>query len=87
MTRTARFSLRVIVISSLLALSLGANALPLSPKWMKSSVDKKVTEPGHPGELPDLGGGTGGGVTALPLPGSIWLIAIGIAGMRFIRRK
>ena len=89
MTRTARFSLRVITIGFMLSVSFGANALPLSPKWMKSSVEgKKVSEPS--GELnPDnIGVGTGGGVVqALPVPASLWLIVVGAAGMALVRRK
>jgi hypothetical protein len=88
MMRTARFSLRVILVSLLLSLSLGASALPLSPKWMKSSVEgKKVDEP-RPGELDTgNGGGAGGVVQALPIPASLWLFAIGAAGMTLVRRK
>ncbi len=89
MMRTARLSLRVILVSLMLSLSLGASALPLSPKWMKSSVEgKKVDEP-RPGELDTgNGGGTGGGVVqALPIPASLWLFAIGAVGMTLVRRK
>ena len=94
MTRTARLSLRVIVFGLTLSVSLGASALPLSPKWMKSSVEKKIDAPARPGALadntggPDAGGGVpGGGAQALPVPASLWLILIGAAGMALVRRK
>ena len=88
MTRTARFSLRVILVGFILSTSFGASALPLSPKWMKSSVEgKKVNQAS--GELnPDnVGVGTGGGVVqALPVPASLWLMVIGGLGMTLVRR-
>lgn len=90
MLRTANLLLRVIVIGLTLSMSLSASALPLSPKWMKSSTEgKKVAEPS--GEL-DIGRGSdevgiGGGVRALPVPASIWLFIIGGVGMAFVRRR
>jgi PEP-CTERM motif len=87
MTRTSKLLLRVLVLGISLSFSFGANALPLSPKWMKSSIEgKKVNE--TPGEL-DNGNGGGGGIgpQALPDPATLWLFAIGAVGMTFVRRK
>ncbi len=88
MLRTTNLSLRVIVVGLMLSMSLGASALPLSPKWMKSSTEGKKA-PEAPGELDTGtgGGGVGGGAQALPLPASIWLFVIGGVGMSLIRRR
>ena len=80
MKRAASLSLRALLAVSILGFSVAASALPLSPKWMKSNVTPKVTEPS--GELVDTGGRvTGVGPTAVPLPGSIWLVLFGVAGI------
>ena len=89
MKRCNSLSLRALVVTVVLGISFGASALPLSPKWMKSNAAPKVNEPGKSGELGDgLGnGGGGGGVQALPLPGSGWLVLVGVAGIAAQRRK
>lgn len=86
MKRAASLSLRALLAVSILGFSVAASALPLSPKWMKSNVTPKVTEPS--GELVDTGGRVTGGVgpTAVPLPGSIWLVLFGVAGIVAQRR-
>ena len=87
MKRAASLSLRALLAVSILGFSVAASALPLSPKWMKSNVTPKVTEP-RPGDLGD-GAGAGGGIEVsrhLPMPGSVWLILIGAAGIALQRR-
>lgn len=88
MLRNTSLLLRIIVISFTLSVSLGASALPLSPKWMKASAEgRQAAVP--PGELDsgNGGGNTGGGVQELPVPASLWLMVIGGAGMALFRRK
>ena len=88
MTRISKLSFRALALGIILTLSFGANALPLSPKWMKSSIEgKKVNE--TPGELDTGNGGGGGGgvVQALPDPATLWLFGIGAVGMTLVRRK
>jgi hypothetical protein len=85
MARTISLSMRAILVITALSFSLGANALPMSPKWMKSNASHKSVD--RPGELGD-GNPTGGvGPLALPLPGSLWLVLIGVAGIAAQRRN
>ena len=86
MTRAAKLSFKAVMVATILGFSFGANALPMSPKWMKSNVAQKVAQP-PAGELGDANPLLGGGPLALPLPGSIWLILVGVAGMAFQRRN
>ena len=96
MTARAAGSLsRALVVTVLLGISFQVNALPLSPKWMKSSEDRKVSEPIPSGVLGDETGSAGGGVQALPTPerhamptpASLWLVSLGLAGIAAVRRK
>ena len=89
MISTARLCLKVIIIGLAVSVSMSASALPLSPKWMKSSVQKKIDEPTRSGAFDDNNGGpdVGAAPRALPLPSSVWLILIGAAGMALVRRK
>jgi hypothetical protein len=82
--RNMKLSLRALLITMIVGFSFEASALPLSPKWMKSAESIKKSQAGTSGELPDVTGG--GGVQALPLPGSLWLIVIGITGIAAQRR-
>ncbi|MDQ3261394.1 MAG: VPLPA-CTERM sorting domain-containing protein [Pseudomonadota bacterium] len=88
MISSVRLGLKVIIIGLSLSVSLGASALPLSPKWMKSSVQKKIDEP-RSGAFDDNNGGPDVGVAprAVPVPASLWLILIGAAGMALVRRN
>jgi hypothetical protein len=89
MKRAASLSLRALLAVSILGFSVAASALPLSPKWMKSNVALKATEPTRAGDLGDgAGAGVVGGneVSRMPMPGSIWLILIGAAGFALQRR-
>ena len=89
MTARAAGSLsRALVVTVLLGISFQVNALPLSPKWMKSSEDRKVSEPIQSGVLGDETESGGGEVSrALPAPASLWLISLGLAGIAAVRRK
>ena len=89
MTARASGSLsRTLVVTVLLGISFQVNALPLSPKWMKSSQDRKVSEPIRSGVLGDVTESGGGEVSrALPTPASLWLISLGLAGIAAVRRK
>ena len=79
---------RTLVVTVLLGISFQVNALPLSPKWMKSSEDRKVSEPIPYGVLGDETESGGGGVIqALPTSASLWLISLGLAGIAAVRRK
>ncbi len=83
--RKTKLSLRVLVVTMIVGFSFEASALPLSPKWMKSSESIKKSQAGTSGELPDVNGG--GVVQALPLPASLWLVMIGVAGIAAQRRS
>lgn len=91
MTARAAGSLsRALVVTVLLGISFQVNALPLSPKWMKSSEDRKVSEPIPSGVLGDETVSGGGGVVQrhrVPTPASLWLISLGLAGIVAVRRK
>ncbi len=89
MTARAAGSLsRALVVTVLLGISFQVNALPLSPKWMKSSEDRKASEPIQSGVLGDETESGGGEVSqALPTPASLWLISLGLAGIVAVRRK
>lgn len=89
MTARASGSLsRALVVTVLLGISFQVNALPLSPKWMKSSEDRKVSEPIPSGVLGDETVSGGGGVVQrVPTPASLWLISLGLAGIAAVRRK
>lgn len=89
MTARAAGSLsRTLVLTVLLGMSFQVNALPLSPKWMKSSEDQKVSEPVPSGVLGDETESGGDGVIqAVPTPASLWLISLGLAGIVAVRRK
>ena len=81
---------RALVVTVLLGISFQVNALPLSPKWMKSSEDRKVSEPIPSGVLGDETGSAGVGVQerhAMPTPASLWLVSLGLAGIAAVRRK
>ena len=79
---------RALVVTVLLGISFQVNALPLSPKWMKSSEERRVSEPKQPGVLGDEIGPVQGGVAqALPVPASLWLVSLGLAGITVVRRK
>ncbi len=86
MARTICLSMRVLLLVTILGISFGANALPMSPKWMKSAGEVKKTQPGLIGDgTPD---GIPGGVSQdLPLPGSAWLVLAGVAGLILQRRS
>ena len=86
--RACQFLCRAFIVSALLGLSFQVSALPLSPKWMKSSEDRKVPEPVQSGVLGDESGLDGGGnVQAIPTPASLWLVSLGLAGIVAVRRK
>ena len=86
--RASGFLSRALVVTVLLGISFQVNALPLSPKWMKSSEDRKVSESKQPGVLGDETGPAGGGVVqAVPTPASLWLISLGLVGIVAVRRK
>lgn len=86
MKRAASLSVRAFLVVTLFGFSLGASALPLSPKWMKSNVTPKVTQPPS-GDL-DIGSGVAAiDTNRMPLPGSIWLILVGVAGLAVQRRS
>ena len=87
MTRAAKLSFKAIMVATILSFSFGAKALPMSPKWMKSDVAQKVAQPpaGALGDANLLLGPLAD--STLPLPGSIWLILVGVAGMAFQRRN
>ena len=88
MTARASGSLsRALVVTILLGFSFQVNALPLSPKWMKSSEDRKVSEPTPSGVLGDETESGGGVVQEVPTPASLWLISLGLAGIVAVRRK
>ena len=89
MTARASGSLsRTLVVTVLLGISFQVNALPLSPKWMKSSEERRVSEPKQPGLLGDeIEPVQGGVVQALPVPASLWLVSLGLAGIAAVRRK
>ena len=89
MTARASGSLsRALVVTVLLGISFQVNALPLSPKWMKSSEERSVSEPKQPGVLGDAIVPVQGGVgRALPVPASLWLVSLGLAGIAAVRRK
>ena len=79
---------RALVVTVLLGISFQVNALPLSPKWMKSSEERRVSEPKQPGVLGDAIVPVQGGVgRALPVPASLWLVSLGLAGIAAVRRK
>ena len=83
--RRTKLSLRVLIMTMVVGFSFEVSALPLSPKWMKSAESIKKSQAGTSGELPDVTGG--GGVQALPLPTSLWLVMIGVAGIAAQRRN
>jgi hypothetical protein len=85
--RACQFLCRAFVVSALLGLSFQVSALPLSPKWMKSSEDRKVPEPVQSGVLGDESSSDGGPVQEVPTPASLWLISLGLAGIVAVRRK
>ena len=86
--RASGFLSRALVVTVLLGISFQVNALPLSPKWMKSSEDRKVSESIQSGVLGDETESGGGGVIqAVPTPASLWLISLGLAGIAAVRRK
>ena len=89
MTARAAGSLsRALVVTVLLGISFQVNALPLSPKWMKSSEERRVSKPKQPGVLGDeIGPVQGEVVQALPVPASLWLVSLGLAGIAVVRRK
>ena len=79
---------RAFIVTVLLGFSFQVSALPLSPKWMKSSEERRVSEPKQPGVLGDEIGPVQGGVAqALPVPASLWLVSLGLAGITVVRRK
>ena len=78
---------KVIIAAAFLTSAVSVSATPFSPSWMKTSLGGKpaVTPPG---ELDGGGNGLpGGGPLALPLPGTAWLLAVGMVGMISTRRK
>ncbi len=86
MARAIFLSLRALLLVTILGISFGANALPMSPKWMKSAGEVKKIQPGLIGDgTPD--GVPSGGAQDLPLPGSAWLVLAGVAGMVLQRRN
>ena len=88
MTARASGSLsRALVVTVLLGISFQVNALPLSPKWMKSSEDRKVSEPIPSGVLGDETVSVGDESHEVPTPASLWLISLGLAGIAAVRRK
>lgn len=86
--RACQLLCRAFIVSALLGLSFQVSALPLSPKWMKSSEDRKVPEPVQSGVLGDESASDGNGVIqALPTPASLWLMSLGLVGIVALRRK
>ncbi len=85
--RAAGFLSRALVVTILLGFSFQVNALPLSPKWMKSSEDRKVSDPIPSGVLGDETESGGSVVQEVPAPASLWLISLGLAGIAAVRRK
>lgn len=79
-------SFRAFLVVVIFGFAFEASALPLSPKWMKAAEPIKVSQP--PGDIGGVGGGDGGGPgRELPVPATLILLAVGIAGMAVVRRK
>lgn len=84
--RATLLSVRATLAIVVFGFVFEASALPLSPKWMKANESIKVSEP----PSGDLGGGApgeGGGARDLPVPATLILFAVGIAGISIVRRK
>lgn len=85
--RATLLSVRTTLAIVVFGFVFEASALPLSPKWMKANESIKVSEP----PSGDLGGGApgegGGGARDLPVPATLILFAVGIAGISIVRRK
>ena len=79
--------LKIVAAVVFLMSAMSVSATPFSPSWMKSSISKG-NGTGTPGELDGGGNGLpGGGPTAIPLPGTAWLFAVGAVGLISARRK
>ena len=84
--RATLLSLRATLAIVVFGFVFEASALPLSPKGMKAAEPIKVSQP--PGDSGGAPGDGGGGVGRdLPVPATLILFAVGIAGMSVVRRK
>ena len=84
--RATLLSVRATLAIVVFGFVFEASALPLSPKWMKAAEPIKVSQP--PGDIGGApGDGGGGGGRDLPVPATLILFAVGIAGMSVVRRK